>query len=213
MRTQSLTPELLRPASVELPTSRHSSQQEVSVLATLRRLSPKRALNRDETLALAERQADLLLQLGRVGGPPTPSALITELPRVLVRIERELPVSAATHWINGRWLLLINGTEPTERQRFSLCHEYKHCIDHRLWPDIYRSRPEMTATQQAELAADAFAAALLMPARWLRAAWTGGNHDPRQLTALFEVSQQAMARRLNTLGLVDATSGAAAEAA
>ncbi len=203
MRLITTVPELLQPATVELPTSRRASNQAVNVLATLSQLTPRRALHHDEIVDLAERQAKLLLRLARLTTPPTPSALISELPRVLVRLERDLPVSAAAHWINGRWLLLINLSEPLERQRFSVCHEYKHCIDHPLRSVIYRDTPATKANEQAELAAEAFAAAVLMPADWMRTAWDSGVRSVTTLSRRFRVSRRAMERRLAYLGLRD----------
>ena len=203
-RYQHNTPELLRSATEVLPTSRHAMLPEPNILKRLRSLAPHRPLTEQHAAELAEAQAALLLRLAGVHEPPTPSCLIVELPRVFVRVEPELPISAATHWMNGRWLLFINGGEPLERQRFSLCHEYKHAIDHRARAVLYRSRPEASAADQAELAADAFAAAVLMPAEWVRRAWGSGIRSVDDLSHLFEVSHRAMRRRLELLGLAPA---------
>jgi Zn-dependent peptidase ImmA (M78 family) len=94
-----------------------------------------------------------------------------ELPRVLVRTDVDLPVSGCTSWQNGRWLIVLNGAEPLVRQRFSLAHEFKHAVDHRFRHELYFDRPGLSATTQAEYAADYFAACLLMPKRWLYRAW------------------------------------------
>ena len=45
------------------------------------------------------------------------------------------------------------------------------------------------------------AAALLMPGKWVLAAWHRGHQQVSTLAELFQVSPQAMARRLATLGL------------
>ena len=184
-----------------LPTSRYARGQELGVLAGLRSLAPRHALSLDEAEQLAEAQAEQLLRLARLTAPPTPSALITELPRVLVRVDVDLPASGGTHWVNGRWLLLINGSEPATRQRFSLAHEYKHALDHRHRSLLYQDRGRTSAETQAELAADEFAAALLMPRSWVLAAWNRGHQRLSTLAHLFDVSPHAMARRLQTLEL------------
>ncbi|MGY1771637.1 ImmA/IrrE family metallo-endopeptidase [Blastococcus sp. SYSU D00813] len=123
------------------------------------------------------------------------------LPRVLVTTDVDLPVSGCTAWHNGRWLIVLNGAEPLVRQRFSLAHEFKHAIDHRFRAELYVDRPGLSAAAQAEQAADYFAACLLMPKRWLYAAWADGYQRVSELCRLFGVSPQAMSRRLAHLGL------------
>jgi len=184
-----------------LPTSRYASGQEFGIMAGLRSMAPRRAISLDDAEQLAEAQAEQLLRLARLIAPPTPTTLISELPRVLVRVDVDLPASGGTHWVNGRWLLLINGSEPATRQRFSLAHEYKHALDHRYRSLMYQDRGSTGADTQAELAADEFAAALLMPRRWVLDAWNRGQQRLSELAGLFEVSPQAMSRRLQTLGL------------
>jgi predicted transcriptional regulator len=188
-------------SEASLPTSRAARGQELGIFAMLRALAPRRPLSLTETTLIAELQASRLLKLAKLDTPPTPSALIAELPRVLVRTDPDLPASGATHWVNGRWLLLINSSEPAARQRFSLCHEYKHALDHRHRTVMYEDTADYSADEQAELAADAFAAALLMPAIWVNKAWREGHRRLSELAELFEVSPRAMARRLDALGL------------
>ena len=116
----------------------------------------------------------------------------------------DLPVSGVTSWHNGRWLIVLNGAEPLVRQRFSLAHEFKHAVDHRFRDELYVDRRGLSAATQAEQAADYFAACLLMPKRWLYAAWAAGHQRVSVLSRMFAVSPQAMARRLQHLGLVTA---------
>src|SRR5918994_291719 len=101
-----------------LPTSRLAPQQERAVLAVLRSKAPRRSLSSAEAAQIADWQATTLLELAGLTGPPTPSSLISELPRVLVRTDVDLPVSGCTSWQAGRWLIVINGSEPYARQRF-----------------------------------------------------------------------------------------------
>jgi Zn-dependent peptidase ImmA (M78 family) len=185
----------------ELPTSRAAPHGERAVLAILRAKAPHRALGLREAAQVADWQATALLELANLAEPPTPSALITELPRVQVRTDVDLPVSGCTSWQNGRWLIVLNGAEPLVRQRFSLAHEFKHAIDHRFRHELYVDRPGLSAVTQAELAADYFAACLLMPKRWLYRAWATGHQRVSELSRLFAVSPQAMTRRLEHLRL------------
>ena len=70
-----------------------------------------------------------------------PERIITDLPYVQVTRMSPFPSSGASHWSSGRWLVVINGSEPATRQRFSLAHEAKHIIDHRFVNLIYSALP------------------------------------------------------------------------
>ena len=179
----------------ELPTSRSASHQERGVLAVLRALAPRRLLTQAEMEYLAELQANRLLELAGHPQLPIPNELVTELPRIRVLVDVDLPVSGSAQWLSGRWLLSINGAEPPTRRRFSLAHEFKHVIDHRHVDTLYNS-PE-----QAEHAADFFAACLWMPKRDLKRVWGEGLQNLSALSEMFAVSPPAMARRLQHLGL------------
>ena len=185
----------------DLPTSRAAPHGERAVLAILRAKAPHRALDLREAAQVAEWQATTLLELAGLNQPPTPSTLISQLPRVVVHTDVDLPVSGCTSWHNGRWLIVLNGAEPLARQRFSLAHEFKHAVDHRFRHELYVDRPGLSATAQAEQAGDYFAACLLMPKRWVYRAWSTGHQRVSELSRLFRVSPQAMARRLDHLGL------------
>lgn len=196
------TPPLLTETPLgSLPTSRSAPQQITAVMAVLRQKAPRRPLSRQEARQIAEWQAQSLLEMGRIGTPPVPSTLVSELPRIVVAQDNNLPVSGCLQWRSGRWMILLNGTEPPERQRFSLAHEFKHSIDHRYAKLHYVDRPGDTARAQAEYAADWFAACLLMPRTLVKRAWASGIQDVDELARTFAVSPRAMTRRLHYLGL------------
>lgn len=117
----------------QLPTSRAAAQQERGVLAILRSLMPRRLLTTREAELVAELQANRLLELAGIAEAPVPNELITELPRVAVRLDPDLPVSASAQWVSGRWLISINGSEAWTRQRFSLAHEFSTFLIIRRW--------------------------------------------------------------------------------
>ena len=180
-----------------LPTSRAAAQQtrERGVLAILRSLMPRRLLTTREAETVAELQANRLLELAGLPQAPVPNELITELPRIAVRLDPDLPVSGCAQWVSGRWLISLNASEPWTRQRFSLAHELKHVIDHPAVNSIY------AGDQQAEHLADYFAACLLMPRRYVRSVWYDGMQSLAALSEHFGVSERAMAIRLQHLGL------------
>jgi len=172
-----------------------------SPVAELRGLCPRRPLTPWEARLVAERQAGRLLRLTGVTEPPFPEQAIEYLPRVEVHYRRRHGLSGATKWTGGRWVILINAGHTWGRQRFSLAHEFKHLLD---WPKaeaLYRDRYR-SAHFQAERAADAFAAALLMPKAWIkRAFYDEGIRDEHALARRFQVSVASMRWRIDELHL------------
>lgn len=137
----------------QLPTSRSASAQARGVLAILRSVMPRRLLTTQEAELVAELQANRLLELAGLLQAPIPNELVTELPRIAVRLDPDLPVSGCAQWVSGRWLLSINASEPWTRQRFSLVRELKHVLDHPFVNEVY------AGDEQAEHLADYFAPA------------------------------------------------------
>jgi Zn-dependent peptidase ImmA (M78 family) len=179
---------------------------EASVLKTLRDLVPRRRLSYHESLQLAELQANRLLELFEVTGPLVPDELITELPRVAVRYDDALPVSASAHWEGGRWFITLNASEPHVRQRFSLMHEFKHILDHTTKDFLYGTGDaNQLAAERAERAADAFAAALLMPKRWIKSCWYESGQNLAVVANRAGVSTRALSVRLYHLGIAPQT--------
>jgi hypothetical protein len=168
-------------------------------------MAPERAVAFVEALDLAERQADLLLELQAVSHPAVPERVITELPRVEVRRMTPFPTSGASHWHAGRWRIALNATEPLTRQRFSLAHEFKHVIDHPVAGTLYREFPASERAAMVERICDHFAGSLLMPRTWVESAFARGIRSPLELAQVFGVSASAMTVRLRQLGLSQPT--------
>jgi Zn-dependent peptidase ImmA (M78 family) len=106
--------------------------------------------------------------------------------------ERE--VDAFSFWQGGRPYVFVNATKSAERVRFDLAHELGHLCLHRGVPTCRNRR--------FELAANAFAAAFLMPGDGLLPQLTGPPRlaDVLTLKAHWRVSALAMIRRLHQLG-------------
>jgi Zn-dependent peptidase ImmA (M78 family) len=113
------------------------------------------------------------------------------------------PSSGATHWSSGRWLVVVNGSEPAARQRFSLAHEFKHIIDHRFTKLVYSQFPEAQRADMIERICDYFAGCMLMPRPWVKRLWCSGRQQLPDLAQAFGVSQAAMSVRLSQIGLTD----------
>lgn len=169
----------------------------------LRDLVPLRPLTQAEALRIAENQANRLLALAELTGPPFHEEVITELPRTQVVRMPDIPVSGSAHWSKGRWVIALNQSESLARQRFSLAHEFKHVLDNPFIGFLYPKQQGWTPADRAERVCDYFAACLLMPKVWVRRAWTEGVQDLRGLARRFNVSQSAMNVRLLQLGLAE----------
>ncbi len=177
------------------------------MLAALRRLHPNRPLDLTDALWLAERQANRLLRLrGAALDVPVPTTIVTELPRITVEHDPDLPKDAASGcstWDYQRrsWVISLNPTEPRTRRRFTVLHEYKHILDHAN-PAIRLSGSRATFQRPAaEIVADYFAGCVLIPKRLLTAAYYDGIQHPRDLAELFDVSEPAIRVRLSQVGL------------
>lgn len=171
-----------------------------SILASLRGVIPVRTVEFAEAMQIAELQAARLLELTDSTEGPISSAVITELPRIVVRRE-PLPTSGMSYWDGRNWIIAINSAEPTTRQRFTLLHEYKHIIDHGATDRLYTGTTRYLGDEQAEQAADYFAGCALMPKRLMKRAWGQGIQRAADLARRFEVSERAIEVRLAQLGL------------
>ena len=91
-------------------------------------------------------------------------------------------------------LVLLNGTQPADRMRFTLAHELGHLVMHRF------------PTPNMEEEANRFAAALLMPGRDIAHYFSMRRIDLPLLAAMkpeWRVSMQSLLMRAKLLGLLD----------
>jgi hypothetical protein len=171
------------------------------VIAQVRDIVPIRPLTRAEAYRIAELQAAKFLEVSGITNGPVCETAISELPYVRVQRLSPLPVSGATQWSNGTWMVLLNGGEVMARQRFSLAHEFKHILDHRFIDILYQRIPEPDRHAFIESVCDYFSGCLLMPRPWMKRLWGEGVQRPADLAKQFGVSQLAAQVRLSQLGL------------
>jgi len=173
------------------------------MLDQLRQLAePIKRLSAAEANKLAEAQAERLLRLSGVTEPPVAENVIARLPNIQIeRIDAPKDFQAAARWSSGRWVILVNSGMTRASQRFSVAHELKHILDHPFVMIMYARRPPELAHEVCEY----FAACLLMPRRWVRAAWAEGVRDERTLARRFGVTVEALKVRLLQLGLIKPT--------
>jgi Zn-dependent peptidase ImmA (M78 family) len=179
-----------------------------SIIRELRALMPHRPLEQHEAKGIAERQANLLLERLDQHEPAVDVSLITELPRMEVRVEpskRMGGISGFAQWSRGRWLIVVNRDDSGTRRRFTLSHEFKHVLDHPFIGDIYRDfgSTDTERYRLTEQVCDYFAACLLMPRNWLKRSWASGIQDSSALAAQFDTSEAAMTIRLRQVGLIE----------
>ena len=163
---------------------------------------------------MAERQAATLTRYltSSPGQPRTPAdERVAALPHIRV-VREPLPVPSFSRW-NGRdWIICLNCRQPTPRSRLALLHEFKHIIDYGHTRRLYTGTAHCSAAQQAEQAADHFAAYSLVPPRALQRAWRRGIRHPAALAKHFQVPTATVLIRLvqSRLAARDDTPSAAA---
>lgn len=108
--------------------------------------------------------------------------------------------------------LLVNGSDPPYRKRFTIAHELGHHFLHLLddgefvdtETELFRQpqeeQGEVTPERRREIQANMFAAALLMPADEVVSRWKGCR-SVAEMARLFNVSESAMGIRVDQLGL------------
>ena len=117
---------------------------------------------------------------------------------------------------NGnRAVIGVNGEHHSNRQRFSIAHEIAHFVLHE--GDTYidkgyrihfRDLESGSGTKSEEMEANAFAATLLMPTKWIKGAFKQQAFELTEddslemLAKKFKVSTQAMTYRLMNLRLI-----------
>jgi Zn-dependent peptidase ImmA (M78 family) len=111
-------------------------------------------------------------------------------------------------------VIAVNRSHHEHRRRFTIAHELGHYFLHRDHASVFvdavyfRDESSSEGTKQQEIAANAFAAELLMPEDILRKRFSYQPvADPddkliREAARQFEVSAQALTIRLTTLGLI-----------
>jgi hypothetical protein len=176
------------------------------ILSELRSLCPPRKLTHGEALRVAELQAARVLELAGVKEPPVPESIVSNVPKVMVKRMSPWAVSGCTDWAKGSWVIVINGSEPMGRQRFTIAHEFKHILDYPFIDVLYPASLGMSAHRRAESICDYFAGCLMVPRPWLKKAWGERVQDTAQLARRFGVSQLAIQTRLLQTGLVDKAS-------
>jgi Zn-dependent peptidase ImmA (M78 family) len=173
-------------------------------------------------MSKAEREAQRLLAEFDISHPPIPVERIAKtLGASLIFEPFEGNVSAMLFRDEGRTVIGVNAKQSPARQRFSIAHELGHLLLHPGRPVIldhvvrvnFRDDESRLATNREEIAANAFAAELLMPealvVKEVRSRLGLVNtSDARLISSLaqiFDVSKEAMGFRLVNLASITTT--------
>lgn len=125
-----------------------------------------------------------------------------------------MPVSGLLIQQDNRRICALNSSDSPRRRRFTLAHEIGHLVLHPPKPqhfDLKARSSQSIGNPREETEANQFAASLLMPEQDIRSRVPPGGFDPfwddwesevKKLSDLFNVSQEAMSIRLQSLGLL-----------
>lgn len=180
-----------------------------SLISVLRSYAPRRPLTYGESLQVARRQAAYVRRWARADEPDINLIWLLEqkvVPVVFVpsyKLGQESGLT--TNAVGGKLTIFLNHQEIPTRRRFSALHEMKHWID---WDDADVLHAKLGAggdpdlrKQMIEWIANEFAAHVLMPTMLVKRAWFRCQDRPT-MANLFNVSLEAMDKRLKRLGLV-----------
>lgn len=159
---------------------------------------------------------ELLLQAS-IKEPPIPVERIAVNLGARIRYEPfEGELSGLLFREQDRSIIGVNALHPKTRQRFTIAHEIGHMCLHqydqlhvdRQYPGLRRDKRSAESIDPDEIAANAFAAELLMPAFMLERDLNGHVVDfendefVRRLASKYKVSLQAMIVRLTNLRVI-----------
>lgn len=157
-----------------------------------------------------QRKANDLLRAAGVVEPPVDVISIARFLGATIRHEiAKDDISGALYRRDDGPVIGVNALHSQSRQRFTIAHEIGHLVLHEDVPvfidRVYRRDTQSSeAVDPAEIEANKFAAALLMPKDLILNAEPGrtlSSDDVEELARKFAVSQQAMTFRLENLEL------------
>ena len=164
-----------------------------------------------------EQRAKVLLEDSSIRHAPVPVERIAEALGIELRYSPgKRDVSGALIRNGDTAVIAVNSAQHENRQRFTVAHEIGHYVLHKTllhfdgdFSVTYRDSVSSKATDRAEIEANRFAAALLMPAAFIRKDLTklidrGATPETAidTLSNKYKVSRRAMELRLVNLGYV-----------
>lgn len=171
-------------------------------------------------MSTPEREASALLKRLGINEPPIDVAVVAKLLGISLQLaDLGDDCSGMLVRAEGGAVIGVHYAHPPNRQRFTIAHEIGHFALHDGGTYVdrgttlrLRSSANNSGSVVEEREANQFAAALLMPAPWLKrelkmhAVDLGDDESLRALCERFGVSSQAMMYRLMNLRLLDDSS-------
>jgi Zn-dependent peptidase ImmA (M78 family) len=165
----------------------------------------------------AEKRAMELVDTARINQPPVPVEDLAKTLGAEITYESfDGEVSGMLYRDDDRSVIGVNSTHAPTRQRFTVAHEVGHLVMHKgkaVFIDRFvRVNWRDGTSDREEVAANAFAAELLMPRRFMheeiqRVVSKQQGVTPQVLVAelarRFQVSPEAMSYRLTNLDILD----------
>lgn len=166
---------------------------------------------------VVEKKARLLINKAGIENPPVDVEAIAAQHRICIH-KRTLPDDVSgvlERTAQGQNTILVHSGHLPERQRFTIAHELGHfflsdrtgvIIDRAIY---FRDTKSQQATDFDEIAANTFAAELLMPSYFVKREYsrllgerrlTAGDDIVGELAGVFKVSATAMSIKLQNLG-------------
>jgi Zn-dependent peptidase ImmA (M78 family) len=173
----------------------------------------------------AEDRAIQVLDELRIHAPPVPVVQIAQANGVVVLYQPfDGDLSGMLYREGARKVIGVNASDADVRKRYTIAHELGHQFLHPgrdVWIDRnvrvnFRNAESGLAINREEIQANAFAAELLMPSKWIitEASMRVRTRQARNVRQLidglsrhFLVSRRAMEYRLINLGLIDPEPG------
>jgi hypothetical protein len=135
---------------------------------------------------------------------PVPNDLITHTDDNLPIEVRRVPLKAyrgAVWQLSNCWVVQLNSNNSPARQRFTLYHEIFHILAHSKATPVFKKAGYGRAGSFNEILADHFAAACLLPSKWVKKLWPEVK-DVSQMAAIFEVPKPIVWLALKHLDLI-----------
>ncbi len=156
-----------------------------------------------------------LIAKHRISEPPVPVDKIAKSEGlILCSLPATEDISGAIVYKDGHWIIAVNPAHHPNRQRFTIAHELGHyCLDHKLREHVnqdfrvaWRNRDSSKAIDWLEVAANNFAAELLIPEEFLKTDLNKLKQLNKAVIKLlarrYRVSPLAMEIRLANLGII-----------
>ena len=166
-------------------------------------LVPRRPLNPQEAIIVAEIQANMLLLYSEVTTIPVPVAdLIKRLGIVVEHDPQVDKLGRAAVASDGHWHIRHQKVDDPDLPA-TLAHLLKIILDQPFGAGLYPPTEVATSGVRKHYVAEYFATALTMPQQWVKQAWDY-QPDPIVIANNFGVRHETMLFRLRALGLITA---------